>query len=67
MLRNVAVAAVLAQTLAWTPAPQSVRRTSLHAEETDALHEAKMLIMRLTEERKAEKKARKKADSDSKS
>ena len=37
MLRNVAVAAALAQTLAWTPAADSVRRTPLHAA-SDAGH-----------------------------
>ena len=44
MLRNVAVAAALAQTLAWTPAADSVRRTPLHAaEETDALAQIQSL------------------------
>jgi tetratricopeptide (TPR) repeat protein len=44
MLRNVVAAAALAQTLAWTPAAPSARRTPLHAaEETDALAQIQSL------------------------
>ena len=44
MLRNVVAAAALAQTLAWTPAAHSVRRTPLlAAEETDALAQIQSL------------------------